>query len=86
MYLLSLLLVAICNSFNIVVSRSQQGMKVSTLCGKDSDSSIQHNDCSNNWLSTPVSHHTTHPFMNLDVEEEGNSFSVMLGKGMILNC
>lgn len=39
-YLLSLLLVAISDSFNVVVARSQECMEVSALYGKDSHSPI----------------------------------------------
>lgn len=71
-YLLTLLLVAISNSFNVVVARSQQCMEVAPLCSKDSHSPIQYNDCPNNRLSTLVPHYTTHPFVDLDwVEMEG---------------
>lgn len=65
-YLLSLLLVAISDGFNVVVARGQECMEVSALYGKDSHSPIQYNDRPNNRLSTLVPDHTTHPFMDLD--------------------
>lgn len=72
MYLLTLLLVAIGDSFNVVVARCQQCMEVAALCSKDSHSPIQYDDRPNNRLSTLVPHHSTHPFMDLDgVEMEG---------------
>lgn len=66
MYLLALLLVAISDSFNVVVSWSQQCMEVAALRSKDSHSPIQYNDRPDNRLSTLVPHHTTNPFMHLD--------------------
>lgn len=76
-YLLTLLLVAISNSFNVVVAWSQQRMEVATLRSKDSHSPIQYNDRPNNRLSTFVPHHATNPFMDLQGAE-------MEGKLMIL--
>lgn len=86
MYLSTLLLVAVSNSLNIVVARSQQRMEVSTLCSKDSYTPIQYNDGPDNWLSTLVPHHATHAFMDLEgVEKEGKSRLLMIGKILLLN-
>ena len=65
-YLLTLLLVAIGNSFNVVVARSQQRVEVAALCSKHSYTSVHHNDCTNNRLPTLVPHHSTHTFMDLE--------------------
>ena len=67
-YLLTLLLVAISNGFDVVVARSQQSVKVAPLCSKDPHSTIQHNDRPNNRLSTLVPRNATHPFMDLGGE------------------
>lgn len=65
MYLLPLLLVAISNSFNVVVAWSQQRMEVASFRSEDSHSPIQYNDGTNNRFPALVPHHTTHPFMYL---------------------
>lgn len=71
-YLLTLLLVAVSNSLNVVVARSQQRVEVAALYSEDSHSPIQYDDRTNDRLPTLISHHTSHPFMDLErVQMEG---------------
>lgn len=64
-YLL-VLSVATSNSFDLVVARSKQCMKVASLSSKDFHSSVKHNDRPNDRLSSLVPHYSVHPLVDLD--------------------
>ena len=66
-YLLTLLLVSVSDSFDVVVAGSQQRVEVAALRSKDPHSAIQHDDRPNNGLPALVPHHATHPFVHLNV-------------------
>lgn len=85
-YLL-VLSVATSNSFDLVVARSKQCMKVASLSCKDFHSSIKHYDRPDDRLSSLVPHYSVHPLVDLEGGRKmrGEKEGTVTGKSIVLN-